>query len=377
MVRRLYHKYLDSSPALQRIKLIRRRFRAAYRVLINNKEELDSYERAFERHKSRYDLTPDELHNARKHGFYPRSYLIYDFKKWGMAQFLAERDFHKLDFRERGLSPATIDKRNLPLLLQNNAHYLPSLNIAIDKGRVQYIIENGSYQEGDFDLEELLQSYLKKYAKLIVKPISLCGGRGIFTIANTISEDTIKRIEKEGNAIINNVLINEEYAYRINPSSLNTIRITFFKTNNGSIRAFRMFHRFGASSDTYVDNTSAGGVAAIINQETGELQQAYTLQRRKIDIDTHPTTGEQVTGLMIPDWSSKKSAIEDLLKEINYLEYGGLDIAFTTEGLKIIEINRYPALRSMQATVPALIDEEFVEFLRLRGFDKLKTSKLP
>ncbi|NLK50036.1 MAG: hypothetical protein GX294_05245 [Candidatus Cloacimonetes bacterium] len=338
--------------------------------MINNKEELDSYERAFERHKSRYDLTPDELHNARKHGFYPRSYLIYDFKKWGMAQFLAERDFHKLDFRERGLSPATIDKRNLPLLLQNNAHYLPSLNIAIDKGRVQYIIENGSYQEGDFDLEELLQSYLKKYAKLIVKPISLCGGRGIFTIANTISEDTIKRIEKEGNAIINNVLINEEYAYRINPSSLNTIRVIFFKTKKGVLKPISMVHRFGSTANTCVDNTSAGGVVAGVDIETGGLKHAYTLERKRNDLDTHPLTREKINGLIIPDWSSKKRAIDDLLQEINYLEYGGLDVAFTTEGFKIIEINKKPDFQGIQHLAPALINEEFVEFLRLRGFQK-------
>ena len=131
-----------------------------------------------------------------------------------------------------------------------------------------------------------------------------------------------------------------------------------------------MVHRFGSSSDAYVDNVSSGGMAAGIDLETGELMQAYTVRKKKIDLDSHPVTGEQITGLKIPDWNSKKRAIADLLQEINYLEYGGLDIAFTTEGIKLIEINIKPALRSMQFSSPALIDEEFVEFLRLRGFDR-------
>ncbi|NLK50449.1 MAG: hypothetical protein GX294_07355 [Candidatus Cloacimonetes bacterium] len=190
-------------------------------------------------------------------------------------------------------------------------------------------------------------------------------------ISNTLTEESIQRIKKMGSAIINNVLINEAYAQRFNPSSLNTIRIIFFKTKNGTLKAIRMFHRFGASSDTFVDNTSGGGLAAIIDQETGQLIQAYILRGKRVDIDTHPVTERTITGFMIPDWDAKKRAIADLLNEINYLEYGGLDIAFTPEGIKIIEVNtRFPALRSMQLSSPVLIDDEFVEFLRLRGFDR-------
>ena len=182
-----------------------------------------------------------------------------------------------------------------------------------------------------------------------------------------------QRIRNEGNAIINNVLINEEYAHRINPSTLNTIRVNFFKTQDGSLRVFSMLHRFGTSSETCVDNLTGGGMAAGIDQETGEFMQAYTIQRKKINLDVHPATGEKITGYIIPDWKTKKKQIDDLLQEINYLDYGGLDVAFTTEGIKIVEVNtRFPSLRSMQFASPALIDVEFVEFLKVRGFDKLK-----
>ncbi|MCB5228720.1 MAG: hypothetical protein LHW44_01430 [Candidatus Cloacimonetes bacterium] len=370
MIRKIYNKYFQSSPILQKVKVMRRRIRAAYRVLIGYK--VNEYERDFESQVGAYDINPDDLNNARKHGIYPSSYVVYNLDKWNIDQYFAERDLYELDLRNRGIAPYLVDKRNLPLLFQNNSHYIPSLNIAIEKSKIQYIIEDGVYQEGDYDLEDLIKSYLKKYAKLIVKPNNLSYGEGIFTISNRLTEEDLQRIQNEGNAIINNVLINEEYAYRINPSSLNTIRVVFFKAKNGSLRAFRMFHRFGASSESFVDNTSAGGVAAIIDQETGELQQAYTVHRKRVDLNIHPATGQAITGLKIPDWSSKKRDIDELLQEMNYLEYGGLDIAFTTEGLKIIEINtRFPALRAMQFSSPALIDEEFVEFLKLRGFDRL------
>ncbi|NLK71661.1 MAG: hypothetical protein GX285_01420 [Clostridiales bacterium] len=351
------------------MKVLRKRIRSTYRVLTDYK--YNPYEAVFETQIEKYELTPDELNDARKHGIWPRSYIVYDFEKWDIDQYLSERDMFKLNLWERGLAPVYVDKRNLPLLFHKNTHYLPSLNVAIENGRVQYIIEDGKYQEGEFNLEELLKRCLTKYAKLIVKPNNLSGGDGIFLISQTLTEEDLQRIEKEGNAIINNVLINEEYAHRINPTSLNTIRALFFKRRDGSLRVIRMFHRFGASSESFVDNTSGGGVAATIDQETGELRQAYTLGRTRIDLKKHPVTGHTITGSMIADWSDKKGAIDDLLKEISYLEFGGLDIAFTTEGLKIIEINtRFPALRSMQLSTPVLIDTEFVEFLRLRGFEK-------
>ncbi|MCB5228722.1 MAG: hypothetical protein LHW44_01440 [Candidatus Cloacimonetes bacterium] len=369
MIKKIYNKYFQSSPGLKKMKILRKRLRSAYRVLIDYKYK--PYEAIFETQIEKYELTPEELNTARKHGIWPKSYIVYDFEKWDIDQYLSERDMHKLNLWERGLAPVYVDKRNIPLLFHKNTHYLPSLNIALENGKVQYLIENGTYQEGEYNLEELLQRCLKKYSKLIVKPNNLSGGDGIFLIPHTLTEEVLQRIEKEGNAIINNVLINEEYAHRINPSSLNTIRALFFKRKDGSLRVIRMFHRFGASSESFVDNTSGGGVAATIDQDTGELIQAYTLGRTRIDLDTHPTTGQKITGLKIPDWKAKKRAIDDLLQKINYLEFGGLDIAFTTEGLKIIEINtRFPALRSMQLSAPALIDKEFVEFLRLRGFKK-------
>ena len=376
MIRKIYNKYFQSSPILQKVKVMRKRIRAAYRILIDSKVNANEYEKGFEKQIEGFDLTADELDNARKHGIYPSAYVVYDFEKWDIDQYFTERDLYELNLRERGISPYLVDKRNLPLLFQKNAHYLPALNIAVESGKVQYIIEDGIYQEGEFELEELLKAYLKKYSKLIIKPINLSYGEGIFTIPQTIAEETLRGILENRNAIVNNVLINEEYAHKINPSSLNTIRVNFFKTKDGSLRIFSMLHRFGASSGTCVDNVTGGGMAAGIDQETGELQQAYTIERKKIDLDTHPTTGQTVTGLKIPNWSSKKRAIDDLLNEINYLEYGGLDIAFTTEGLKIIEINtRFPALRSMQFSSPALIDEQFVGFLKLRGYDELNPQK--
>ncbi len=318
-----------------------------------------------------YDLTDREIKNALKYGIGMDSYIVYDFDKWDITQYLSNREMTKLGLRSRGVAPMLADKRNLPLLLQNCAHFLPSLNIAIENGRVQYIIEDGKYREGLFDLTKLLDEGIKKHKELILKPNDLYGGSGIITTDKISIDDIKKWIGKEKNAVINNILTNEEYIRKINPYSLNTIRINFFKTKNGTLKILSMLHRFGTSSESRVDNISMGGGGAGINPETGELQQAYILRKKRINIETHPVTGEQITGLIIPEWNDKKKQIEELLKEINYLEYGGLDVAFTTEGLKIIEINaRYPHLRSMQFSFPALIDEEFVEFLRLRGFER-------
>ena len=137
-----------------------------------------------------------------------------------------------------------------------------------------------------------------------------------------------------------------------------------------------MIHRFGSTSDTCVDNFGAGGVAAGIDIETGELMQAFTIRRKKIVYDQHPKTKVKIAGAKIPDWHNKKRQIDALLQEINYLDYGGLDIAFTNEGMKAIEINKSPSLLGIQFSEPALIDPEFVEFLKIRGFErKIQTKK--
>ncbi|MCB5228725.1 MAG: hypothetical protein LHW44_01455 [Candidatus Cloacimonetes bacterium] len=366
MIKKINNKCSQTAPALQKLKTMRKRINSAYKELIGY--ELNVYEIGFEMQKKEYELTPEELSTARKYGIWPSCYVVYDFNKWTPDQFLGERDYYRLSLWERGISPILVDKRNLPLLLQGVPYFLPSLNIAIDNGRVQYIYEDGKYQEGDFDLKHVLEVYKTKYKELLFKPHSQYLGKGIFSTSKLSLEDAVKRIENEKDGIINNILINEEYAHKINPSSLNTIRAIFFKTKSGSLKVFRMAHRFGLSPDSLIDNFSSGGGGAGIDVDTGELQQAFVLGKKRIDFDEHPVTGQKITGTMIPDWDTKLKQIDKLLDELKFLDFGGLDLAFTTEGLKLIEINRDPGIRLIQCSKPALLDEDFVEFLKIRGF---------
>lgn len=88
------------------------------------------------------------------------------------------------------------------------------------------------------------------------------------------------------------------------------------------------------------DNYSAGGIAASVDIQTGIMSSGISGKpvNGSFTFDAHPDSGRQITGEMVPYWNKLLAFIQSFHLEFNILSVGW-DVAFTEEGLSIIEAN--------------------------------------
>ena len=304
----------------------------------------------------------------RMRGFLPNSDHYFDYDRYGYEAYITQRDYQKLHPVNGTFSRLIDNKAFVPILFRNHPEWLPDISISIDRGRVNYAygIARNNQTAG-----ELLKEAVKKTGKLITKPVSDSSGNKVQLLTGENIDAFIEeKLYSQRKYLVNNVLENEAYASAIWPHALNTIRVVFFKTARGTNRIFRILHRFGTKESGYVDNTNKGGMASVVDRQKGILDKAYIFaaSTRHGDYEHHIDTGAQIAGFIIPDWPRKQKTIQQIVDQLDFLDYGGIDLATTPDGLKIIEINSLPGMILSQLEEPALLDEEFSEFIYSKGY---------
>ena len=142
--------------------------------------------------------------------------------------------------------------------------------------------------------------FLNNVRKSVLKWEKGCEGKGIYIIeaigdniflvnGKTKSEKEIKKIFLyEGQAILTEYVQQSEFEEEFYPYSTNTLRIIVAKKKDEKdAHIIKAVQKIGNSSSKPVDNISAGGLAAEINIETGELGVAIAKLRhngKKISI---------------------------------------------------------------------------------------------
>ena len=127
---------------------------------------------------------------------------------------------------------------------------------------------------------------------------------------------------------------------KLNPVSVNTIRITAINEHgNDPILPFA-FLRIGTKKSGVTDNLGAGGMVCKVNVNNGVFYDAETLSNHVFTkVKEHPDTHELVEGT-IPHWDEVKKGVIKICEYMPALEWLGFDIAITEDGFRIIEINR-------------------------------------
>jgi hypothetical protein len=313
------------------------------------------------------NLAEKKKKELRTKGFLANSDILYDFQKFRCSDYLSHRDYWQLHPLNRSFSRLIDNKAFIPVLFKNDPDYLPELCISIDQGFINYAY---GLHSDDVDIKSLLHSALKQYYELFLKPVNDSGGKNTILVnTNNIKAIIEELIRGRSRVVINNRLKNEEYSSKIYDGAVNTLRVIFFRPAGDSVRLFRIFHRFGTSESGKVDNCSKGGMVCVVNEENGKLTDGviYASKYQNGWHINHPDTGFQVNGFTIPDWENKIRVIKKIIQNLNFLDYGGIDIASTDSGLKIIEINSLPSMSVIQIKEPALINEEFRKFMYSKG----------
>ncbi len=228
---------------------------------------------------------------------------------------------------------------------------------------------NGSYFDSCHPIsrEEALQrcSHLKS---AVIKP-SMFGKWGtgvrVFSTDNGYVSEK-ETIEDVFNRFGNNFIVQEKVVQhpemsRLNPTSLNTLRILSLLYGNEVIILYAVV-RIGRKNRV-VDNETSGGINADIDLASGRIWDcAYgTPSEKRI---THTDVGTLLKGFQIPSFDEAIRIVKDLHLRLPYFHLVGWDFGIDDQGRPVmIEWNRNPDL-SQTAHGPAFgeMTEEIIKF---------------
>lgn len=201
-------------------------------------------------------------------------------------------------------------------------------------------------------LEELKNTVGSERDELIIKPIRAHAGRGI-------SKESIEELQHNNLSLekLFQKVISSDYLYqevleqhpeldKINPSSLNTIRVDTFVNRQGTPHILSMRLRCSAGT-SFLDNISNGGLFIGIDSEEGTLHDEGFNDFSKFSgraYTEHPYTGIRFGGFKIPFFEEVKKLSTDAAKLLPGAKVVAWDIAVQPQGPIIVEGNYFPGL---------------------------------
>ena len=215
-------------------------------------------------------------------------------------------------------------------------------------------------------------------AGAVVKPtMEGMWGEGVhvFTSANgqTDMDQSVEELFKSygKNFIVQEKVNQHADMARLNPTSLNTLRILSYRQDNEihSLYAVVRIGRLGKS----VDNETAGGINADIQLDNGTiLECAYGTPSEKKIMTTD--NGTVLQGFQIPSFEKALAVVREMHLRLPYFNLVGWDFGIDESGEPImIEWNRAPDL-SQTAHGPAFgeMTEEIIRTALQRPDTRLK-----
>lgn len=176
--------------------------------------------------------------------------------------------------------------------------------------------------------------------KVVLKDVYGSCGKSIkvININEFAREEFIYMMKKNKVHLVEQFFIQHPRINILAPSAVNTIRIVTFLHKDDVVEIFSA--RFRISVNGVVDNASQGGLAAVVNLETGVLESnGISLDIRKAPETHHPITMVRILGFQLPFW---KETVE-LVKRAAVLHPQnktiGWDVAISENGAELIEGN--------------------------------------
>ena len=126
---------------------------------------------------------------------------------------------------------------------------------------------------------------------------------------------------------------------KLNPSSVNTVRMVSVMNKSGDVTILATFSRIG--NGKCVDNFNSGGMTAKIDVETGKIVEDAVNKEGKI-FETHPITGTKIKGFQIPYWNDAQEMVKKAAKQSSHVRYVGWDVGMSVNGPVLIEGNQFP-----------------------------------
>lgn len=187
--------------------------------------------------------------------------------------------------------------------------------------------------------KEAFLSLLKDKHKLFCKP--LCGTWGdqtrIIKEKDCESDEDFQKLldcyAPEG-FLAEELIKQSEFMMRLNPTSVNTLRIMTIRMDN---RICMYFEFKIGEMFSIVDNLGKRSLICGIDASDGTIISAFN--KNRTEFKNHPHTHAQVIGAKIPCFSQAAELAKELARQFPGYRYLSWDLALTDEGWVIVELN--------------------------------------
>lgn len=198
---------------------------------------------------------------------------------------------------------------------------------------------------------------------LFVKPLAGSEGDGSFIVDVENESDAISLYEKLSEPkkkwMVEERICQSEELARWNVSSVNTVRLPSFLNRNVFFVLAPIF-RTGRAGKS-IDNTSAGGVFALIEATNGRIcSSGYDIYNNIYD--NHPDSGLKFNGYQIPHWEELLRTAESVHRTFPGHIYIAWDFAMTDKGWELIEGN-WGRFRGAQIAGKKGLKKEFLQLM--------------
>lgn len=291
---------------------------------------------------------------------YREGFLSYRLPQYGITrsnrnEFVSDFEYRWVRHINNDFREWFEDKMTLKYLFPSYQDLFPAYYFHVEAEGAESIVTRLMDCPRDIepDLDGLLR-LIREVGTVAVKPDEGSHGEGFFRLdfedgrfsrnGERVPEKDLRHLLSKPGAsyLVSEFVHAHPELARLYPKALPTMRLLVYKPDGKTPVLGNTYLRLGSSRSGFVDNLAAGGMVADINPETGEFGHGETLVKGRIRPQVHhPDTGLLVQGV-IPGWRGIVDTVIDLADQIPELEYLGFDVAVTSSGMKVIEINRSP-----------------------------------
>ena len=275
-----------------------------------------------------------------------RAWLLFDITKCGfkfgagykdylLCEFSNMNDAQRATFVTRGINNTITKMLNDPAyyhIFDNKNEFYTVFSAYLHRGWLDF---SGSDRAA-------FSAFMAGKDAVICKPRDASCGVGVEKLRKadfTSLDDMYDYLEKAGADIVEEVVEQHPDMNRINPGSVNTIRVYTVLAEGVSNVVYACI-RMG-NSDRPVDNINAGGMYSPVDLETGKIACA-ACDKQRIVYERHPRTGCVLKGYQIPFWEETMALCREAAYKVPQMGYVGWDVAITADGPLFIEANNLP-----------------------------------
>lgn len=266
--------------------------------------------------------------------------LLWCLLKYGaMPEDYISLQFFKLPNAERKFY---VTHRNKKLFYQefydDDARKTLDSKYLFSKRFSKYVTRKWLYTE-DASADQI-RSFITELGRVIVKPkTSTWGiGVGIKTVADI--DSILADVAKGNHYMIEEVIVNHPDVAKVNPDSVNTLRVETCLDAKGEFHLLQVLFMVG-STKTIVSNCHSGGMMCHIDMKTGCIDNAG-YNPKGIWYEVHPASGITLRGYKLPFMDKLEDYIKSVCQVMPNARYVGWDVVITPNGFELIEGNYCP-----------------------------------